>query len=415
MCGPEGDHSHQDAGSSPRLSQFDSSQRKPRTLVLCFDGTSDSFDETPTNIIRLSAALEKGRPNEQLVYYQPGIGTYARPEAPGVGSIRSAAKMIDQAFAWYLGIHVGLLPRSNSEHVDFAYTLYEKTDSESIKRAQEFRKTFSVQIEVEFIGVWDTVASTFVRSFRHALAIDECRTKFQPNPWQYRKQCECGAGGRTQTDGSKTIDDLNGSQHATCEENSNSLCWCKDDEKYHGGRLTNVREVWFPGCHADVGGGNEGNHVTQTLANPSLRWMVTEILKASAGVIFNEGAFEDRLSRLAEKLKRFQNRSAPPTSSIVAKPHHHVYHASETTAVNGDPVMPPATPGSSRLEKPHEGMTEAHHDEEIQEAKNGKSNSMLEQKPLWKILEWLPLTQTWIDTHGREVEGRRYVLSFVPV
>ncbi|KAG8921367.1 hypothetical protein FRC01_000290 [Tulasnella sp. 417] len=426
MCGPEGDHSHHDAGSSPRSSQFDSSQRKPRTLILCFDGTNDKFDETSTNIIRLFAALEKGRPNEQLVYYQPGIGTYVRPEAPGLRVIRSAAKKIDQAFAWYLGIHVGLLPRSNSEHVDFAYTLYENTDPESVKRAKEFKKTFSVHVEVEFIGVWDTVASvgvstptlpfndseTFVRTFRHALAIDECRAKFQPNPWKYRKECKCGGGGRTQTDGFKTIEELNGSQHATCEGNSSSLCWCKDDKNYHGGQLTNVQEVWFPGFHADVGGGNDKNDVRDTLANPSLRWMVIEILKNKAGVIFNKDAFEDRLPRLAAKVKAFQNGSPLPTSYVDAKLHHHHGHTSEATAVNEGVMTPPVTPGSSYIKKTHEmtnGASPQKYTEPTErEEANGKGNNMLVDKPLWRILEWLPLTQTWIDDNGREVEGRRF-------
>ncbi|KAG8961540.1 hypothetical protein FRC05_005925, partial [Tulasnella sp. 425] len=47
--------------------------RPPRTLILCFDGTADSFDDDTTNVVRLFAALEKERPDRQLCYYQPGI------------------------------------------------------------------------------------------------------------------------------------------------------------------------------------------------------------------------------------------------------------------------------------------------------------------------------------------------------
>lgn len=46
----------------------------PRSLVLCFDGTRDSFDDDITNVVRFVEALEKKRPEEQLYYYQPGIG-----------------------------------------------------------------------------------------------------------------------------------------------------------------------------------------------------------------------------------------------------------------------------------------------------------------------------------------------------
>ncbi|KAG8912695.1 hypothetical protein FRC00_003979 [Tulasnella sp. 408] len=472
MCGPDGNHSHHSHEGSQQPSHLDKGNRKPRTLVLCFDGTNDVFDETSTNIIRLFAALEKGRPSEQLVYYQPGIGTYVRPEAPWAPSIRNAAMLIDKGFAWYIGTHitggykflmqhynegdriclfgfsrgaftarclagmlhkVGLLPRSNMEHVDFAYTLYESRKDEDIRRAQEFKKTFSVHVEVEFVGVWDTVASvglgaptlpfnaseTFVRTFRHALAIDERRAKFKPNPWQYRKECECGSSGRSQTSRFETIEQLNGSQHAACLGAKDSLCWCKDDKNYHGGKLTDVLEVWFPGFHADVGGGNDKNTVRATLANPSLRWMVTEILKVNPGIIFKNDAFEDRLPSLAAKVKAFRIASesesaCASTSYLDVKSHHHG-HASEATAVNGSVMTPPLTPGSSYIKKAHESTAEAcldHVDEpKEQEEANGKGHDMLYDKPLWYILEVLPLQQTWIDKRGREVTGRRWNLG----
>lgn len=57
-------------------------------------------------------------------------------------------------FLIHFRMQVGLLPRSNMEHVDFAYTLYESKKDEDIRRAQEFKKTFSVHVEVEFVGVW---------------------------------------------------------------------------------------------------------------------------------------------------------------------------------------------------------------------------------------------------------------------
>lgn len=103
-------------------------------------------------------------------------------------------------------------------------------------------------------------SETFVRTFRHALAIDERRAKFMPSTWKYRKSCECGSGGRTQTDPYKTIQELiegtskgsTGSPHAGCAAKKDSLCWCKEDERYHGGLLTDVREVWFAGAHAGM-------------------------------------------------------------------------------------------------------------------------------------------------------------------
>lgn len=47
---------------------------EPRTLVLCFDGTGNSFSDEITNVVRLFSALEKRKREQQLCYYQPGIG-----------------------------------------------------------------------------------------------------------------------------------------------------------------------------------------------------------------------------------------------------------------------------------------------------------------------------------------------------
>ena len=53
-------------------------ESRSRTLVLCFDGTGDRFDDSPTNVVRLFSLLDKSNPDKQLVYYQPGIGTFHR-------------------------------------------------------------------------------------------------------------------------------------------------------------------------------------------------------------------------------------------------------------------------------------------------------------------------------------------------
>ncbi|KAG8939817.1 hypothetical protein FRC04_005965, partial [Tulasnella sp. 424] len=73
--------------------------RPPRTLILCFDGTADSFDDDTTNVVRLFAALEKERPDRQLCYYQPGIGTYLGPTTIWSPTLQTLAKTADQALA----------------------------------------------------------------------------------------------------------------------------------------------------------------------------------------------------------------------------------------------------------------------------------------------------------------------------
>jgi hypothetical protein len=44
-----------------------------RTLVLCFDGTGDQFQDNNSNIVQFVSMLTKEDDNKQLVYYQESL------------------------------------------------------------------------------------------------------------------------------------------------------------------------------------------------------------------------------------------------------------------------------------------------------------------------------------------------------
>jgi Uncharacterized alpha/beta hydrolase domain (DUF2235) len=44
--------------------------RKPRTLVLCFDGTADQYSAKISNVVKLFSILRKDKVDDQLCYYQ---------------------------------------------------------------------------------------------------------------------------------------------------------------------------------------------------------------------------------------------------------------------------------------------------------------------------------------------------------
>ncbi|EKM57156.1 uncharacterized protein PHACADRAFT_61317, partial [Phanerochaete carnosa HHB-10118-sp] len=48
-----------------------------------------------------------------------------------------------------------------------------------------------------------------------------------------------------------------------------------------------VREVWFAGVHADVGGGSVHNATPHALARVPLRWMVRETFRCATGIVFD--------------------------------------------------------------------------------------------------------------------------------
>ena len=49
---------------------------------------------------------------------------------------------------------IGLLPACNHQQVPFAYKMYTRTDDIGWKQSVAFKKAFSMNVEVEFVGVW---------------------------------------------------------------------------------------------------------------------------------------------------------------------------------------------------------------------------------------------------------------------
>lgn len=206
-----------------------------RTIVICLDGTGDRFDNDNSSVVHFVSCLKKHATEEQVTYYQSGIGTYDRG---GLKNGVSAA--VDMAVGSGLGIHikdaykflmqnyedgdricllgfsrgaytarclagmlhkVGLLPASNGAQVNFAYDFYKDDSVKGWDMSSEFKRTFCTDVDVYFLGLWDCVASVgliprklpFSKSptnsihyFRHAMALDEHRAKFKVCQWLHQ-------------------------------------------------------------------------------------------------------------------------------------------------------------------------------------------------------------------------------------
>ncbi|EPQ51108.1 hypothetical protein GLOTRDRAFT_108364 [Gloeophyllum trabeum ATCC 11539] len=392
--------------------------RKPRTIILCFDGTSNQYDGDNTNVVNFFSLLKKDDFDEQLCYYQPGVGTYFNPGAISP-LFQWVAKIADEAVAWYLNEHVmdgyrflmsnyrvgdkiclfgfsrgaytaralagmlhkvGLLPKDNDAQVPFAYKLYSRTDKTGLELCQGFKRMFCQNVQVEFVGVWDTVASvgvimgktlpfttsnTTIKTFRHALSLDEHRAKFRPNLYHRPAPDDKAAskdpehasppmstaatfasaaslldGKRTagvklkrlfsasgkkkqqakgQNDGAVKEGDVGdtaerGDADSAARKNERSEVQVREDgpgdaaflspddpaapdlpransqDVISGG--TDVKEVWFSGCHSDVGGGAVPNSTAHSLGDITLRWMVREVTISQCGILFEEAALK---------------------------------------------------------------------------------------------------------------------------
>ncbi|CAE6439286.1 unnamed protein product [Rhizoctonia solani] len=208
--------------------------RESRTLVLCFDGTGDQFDQDNSNIVQFFQLLKKDGRDKQMVYYQAGIGTSSKHFITPL--FIALSKAADMAIAHGLRDHVtdgyeflmqnyiegdkiclfgfsrgaytaralagmlhkvGLLPPFNYQQVPFAYHMYQRNDKEGWEMSNGFKQAFSIDVEIHFMGLFDTVNSVgllprelpfaksnyVVRNFRHAVALDERRAKFKANLW----------------------------------------------------------------------------------------------------------------------------------------------------------------------------------------------------------------------------------------
>jgi uncharacterized protein (DUF2235 family) len=260
----------------------------PRRIVLCLDGTSNKYAAANTNVVKLYAMLDRAT-NDQLAYYQPGIGTVAPPGMWGRMK-RWIATRLDLAMAWLLESHVtdayrylmryyqegdqififgfsrgaytaravaamvykvGLLTQGNVELIPFAWDMFKREHDKKVY--QGFAQTFSREVSIHFLGLWDTVSSVgwawhpehlqftannrVVQIVRHAVALDELRAYFVQN------------------------------------------LWGQDPP-------TDLEQVWFPGGHCDVGGGYlEGRGGQSGLSKIALRWMVEKA--EAAGLVFN--------------------------------------------------------------------------------------------------------------------------------
>lgn len=158
--------------------------------------------------------------------YQKGDRIYGFGFSRGAFAIRSLAGLIDSA---------GLPKEPRSLKEEELLGIYD-----AYMGAKPVDKSIygTTDVSVDFLGVWDTVGALAfgrtlgnfhrlnprnVKRVAHALALDEERERFEPSFW------DPPAGAETQID-----------------------------------------EVWFSGCHTNVGGG----YVDANLSNISLFWML---------------------------------------------------------------------------------------------------------------------------------------------
>jgi uncharacterized protein (DUF2235 family) len=261
-----------------------------KNVVICCDGTGNEIETQFTNVLRLFHILVHDTP-EQQTFYLPGVGTMEAPgistfigrrgsiivgQATGLGIYTNVERVLsfvmrnynslegDRLFlfgfsrgAYTLQIVASLLHmwglfRKGTEHVvpyaiKFSSQIGSKDDVQQRYKscAEIFKQTFSRCVcPIHFMGMWDSVSSVggplsdpvgmpyirynpSIQNGRHAVAIDERRAFFRSELWQ----------------GPDASDQ-------------------------------DIKQVWFPGVHADIGGGYP--EAESGLSKITLQWMIKE-------------------------------------------------------------------------------------------------------------------------------------------
>jgi len=422
----------------------DPTSRNAKTLVLCFDGTGDSFDEDNSNVVQFLSMLKKDRAADQRVYYQAGIGTYTSPvlKTPLVAGV---SKVLDEMVAWNIDEHikdgyrfimqnytegakicifgfsrgaftaralagmlqkVGLLPTYNTEQIPFAWTMYKRDDDEGFRLSAAFKRTFSIDVRIEFLGVWDTVASVglvphhlpfsgsnnAIVHFRHALALDEHRVKFAPS--------FC-TGGKSKD--VKTKEQEWRKKHHK-EQHSGSAATFETVVNEATGIETDVLEVFFAGAHCDVGGGSVPNATRHSLARIPLRWMIRECFRTGTGIIFDAHMLQHEVGMDIDNLYFPPPRLSPKGKELKLDTEKRQHGIVNFVKIMWSTATLPATWLATHLRNlvVHSGPTPVFVSPESRFESKGEAVEELEDAlcPVydqlnmhfyWKVMEWLPM------------------------
>ncbi|KAF2843596.1 hypothetical protein M501DRAFT_994577 [Patellaria atrata CBS 101060] len=328
--------------------------RSPKKLIVCCDGTWMNSDngwvdatwfkpghyQTPSNVTRISRAIlpEDKDHHPQIVYYQAGVGTSShtvdRWFSGGTGAglsenIREAYAFVANNFhpgdsIFLLGFSrgaftarsiggliagMGLLEKDGLEFFYCVFKDWEGAGDEdyepsgptkipgwttklpSPKNANNYLREYKKELKrlklardaaIKAIGVWDTVGALgipttpilqkigfpdFLHDYKfldtgidnhvenafQALALDEHRASYSPAVWERPEGCS-----------------------------------------------TNLKQVWFPGVHSNVGGSYEDS----SIADITLSWMMSQL---APWLAFNPNYLRSQHAALQTYLKTTEN------------------------------------------------------------------------------------------------------------
>jgi uncharacterized protein (DUF2235 family) len=266
-----------------------------KRLIVCCDGTwQDLSCSYPTNVVKLTQIIEPiaSDGTAQIVYYQSGIGTeHSKSEKIGGGifgwgidtNIKDAYRFLclnyqpgDQVylFGFSRGAYTvrslagliycsGLLQRAHIRKTPQAYRLYrDRAILPDHSDAIAFRHQYGENIPITLLGCWDTVGELGVPNLIPFVS-NRINAKYQFHDTQLNRCIEHALHAVAIDERRKVF-------------NVTPMTISKD-------ATTTLSQIWFPGTHSCIGGGQEE---LSGLADAALHWMIEAISKLGLGLEF---------------------------------------------------------------------------------------------------------------------------------
>lgn len=258
-----------------------------KRLVVCCDGTwQDLSNTTLTNVAKFAQAVQPVSDDDtpQIIYYGEGIGTelannrlkggalghgidYHIQEAysflalnyrPGdeiylLGFSRGAYTVRSLAGLIY---NSGLPTRDRVAAIPEAYELYrDRTLKPDGVEMKAFRQQNGERVPITFLGCWDTVGSLGI-----------------PNLMAWRPQ-DSRTQERYRFHDTQLSPIIQHARHAAAVDESRKAFSLTPMDKSRTSRSQTLRQIWFPGNHGCIGGGDAQS---QGLADITLQWMMQQ-------------------------------------------------------------------------------------------------------------------------------------------
>jgi uncharacterized protein (DUF2235 family) len=290
-----------------------------KNILICLDGTKNEVKaKAVTNVFNMAEFADLTNPDEQVLYYGPGVGTMAPPSAwtglaqrisliGGMALGHGMRQDIAEAYTYLMNTwepgdkvfifgfsrgaytaralcgmlyRIGLLRPGSDNLVPYAVRTYARnrgdsdlSTDEGWGRMDKFAKGLSRRIEgdslafpVEYLGVFDTVKATKV--FGRDIA------------WPYTRD----------------LRNVRVVRHAVSIDEKRPQfeeyrVFPDPKEKFPA-----LKEMWFAGVHSDVGGGFEDDNLT--LSKITMRWILDGAIRR--GLKVRSGKYRYHLTNLGD-------------------------------------------------------------------------------------------------------------------